>query len=73
MEGLSLALKQSQAEGKITGIKVSRLIKVPHLLFVDDILIMTKASLSEWLEIKRQLDSFCGATVLMINAQKTSF
>jgi hypothetical protein len=73
MEGLSLALKDSQAEGNITGIKVSRFIKVLHLLFVDDILIMTKASLSEWLEIKRILDNFCGASGLVINAQKTSF
>jgi len=47
MEGLSLALKKSQEEGLLTGIKVSRLIKVLHLLFVDDILIMTKASLEE--------------------------
>jgi hypothetical protein len=46
MEGLSLTLKKSQEDGILTGIKVSRLIKVLHLLFVDDILIMTKASLA---------------------------
>jgi hypothetical protein len=48
MEGLSLALKKGQEEGLLMGIKVSRLIKVLHLLFVDDILIMTKVSLEEW-------------------------
>jgi hypothetical protein len=73
MEGLSLALKRSQAEGTLTGIKVSRLIKILHLLFVDDILIMTKASIPEWMEIKRLLNSFCCASGLLINAQKTSF
>jgi hypothetical protein len=73
MEGLSLALKKSQEEGLLMGIKVSRLIKVLHLLFVDDILIMTKASLEEWQEIKRVLDSLCSATGLKINEHKTSF
>jgi hypothetical protein len=48
MEGLSLALKRGQVEGKLTGIKVSRLIMILHLLFVDDIIIMSKASLDEW-------------------------
>jgi hypothetical protein len=47
MEGLSLAIKKSQEEGLVTGIKVTRLIRILHLLFVDDILIMTKASVTE--------------------------
>jgi hypothetical protein len=55
------------------GIKVSRLIKVLHLLFVDDILIMTKASMVEWQEIKRVLGRFCNASGLKINDKKTSF
>jgi hypothetical protein len=33
MEGLSLSLKKGQAEGKLSGIKVSRIIKIMHLLF----------------------------------------
>jgi hypothetical protein len=73
MEGLSLALKRSQDEGLLMGIKVSRLIKILHLLFVDDILIMTKDSIAEWQEIKRVLESFVVHLVLMINDQKTSF
>jgi hypothetical protein len=32
-------------EGNITGIKVSRLYKILHLLFVDDVIIMTRATL----------------------------
>jgi hypothetical protein len=34
MEGLSLLLKKSQSEGKITGIKVSRVIKILHLFLL---------------------------------------
>jgi hypothetical protein len=58
MEGLSLLLKKSQAEGKITGIKVSRLVKIIHLLFADDVLIMTKDNLQEWHEINDLLNFF---------------
>jgi hypothetical protein len=73
MEGLSLALKRSQADGLLSGIKVSRFIKILHLLFVDDILIMTKDSIEEWKEISRVLILFCSASGLQINAQKTTF
>jgi len=47
MEGLSLLLKNSIEEGNLTGIKVSRLIQILHLLFVVDVIIMTRASLHE--------------------------
>jgi hypothetical protein len=73
MEGLSLALKKRQEEGLVSGIKVTRLLRVLHLLFVDDILIMTNASVNEWSEIHRLLVIFCNATGLMINPQKSSF
>jgi hypothetical protein len=45
MEGLTLLLKKSQTKGNITGIKVSRIVKILHLLFVDNFLIMTSGSL----------------------------
>jgi hypothetical protein len=67
MEGLSLALKKRQEEGLVTGIKVTRLLWVLHLLFVDDILIMTNASVNEWSEISRLFVIFCNVTRLMIN------
>jgi len=40
MESLSLLLKSSQREGSLTRIKVSRLTKILHLLFVDDVLLL---------------------------------
>ena len=43
-----------------------------HLLFVDDVLIMTKSSIEEWKEINKILDGFCSATGLMINVQKST-
>jgi hypothetical protein len=52
MEGLSLLLKKSQSEGKITWIKVSRIVKILHLMFINDVLILTNGSLQEWMEIK---------------------
>jgi hypothetical protein len=72
MEGLSLALKKAKSEGQITGIKVSSMIRILHLLFVDDILIMTKASLAEWEKIQSILQVFCRASGLIINTQKST-
>jgi hypothetical protein len=73
MEGLNLSLKKGQAEGKLTGVKVSRLIKILHLLFVDDVLIMSKASIEEWKVIDEILNVFCRATSLVVNLQKSTF
>jgi hypothetical protein len=52
MESICLLLRKGQVEGNLTGIKVSRIIKVLRIIFVDDILIMSKASLDEWKMIK---------------------
>ena len=48
MESVSLAVKNKQREGLLTGINVSRVVRILHLLFADDLLILNKASLSEW-------------------------
>lgn len=72
-EAPSLLLKLGQAEGKITSIKVSRTIKILHLLFVDDVLIMTKDTLQEWIEIKQILSTFCCTSGFSINWYKSSF
>jgi hypothetical protein len=61
MEGLSLSLKKSRVEGNISGINVSRLTNILHLLFVDDVLILSKACLREWKEIMSIIDLFCNA------------
>ena len=72
MEGLNLALKKSKGEGLFSFIKVSRFIQILHLLFVDDILILTNDSVVEWREISRVLNHFCLASSLQVNSQKTT-
>jgi hypothetical protein len=73
MEGLSLLLKDSQNEGRLVGIKVSRTIKILHILFVDDVVIMTNANMQEWWEIDKILKSLCLSSSLSINESKSTF
>ena len=73
MESISFLLKKGQAEGKLNGVKVSRIIKVLHLIFVNGVLIMSKASLEEWQVIKRILETFCDVLGLKIIPQKSTF
>jgi hypothetical protein len=73
LESLSILLKRSQTAGKLTGIKASRLTQILHLLFVDDVIIMTSASLAEWTEISFVLTLFCSVSGLKINFQKSFF
>jgi hypothetical protein len=72
MEGLSLLLKDNQKEGKLTGVKVSRSIKILHVLFVDDVIIMSNATIQEWWEIDKLLKSFCSASGLLVNESKST-
>jgi hypothetical protein len=73
MESLSILLKHGQEVGNLTGVKVSRVVKILHLIFVDDVLIMTKASVEEWLLVKDILDHFCSASGSKINHSKSTF
>jgi len=59
MKGLSILLKNIQQAGRLTSIKVSRLIKILHIFFVDDILIVTRVDSQEWKEIDSILKIFC--------------
>jgi hypothetical protein len=72
MEGLSRLLKHSLEEGLITGNRVSRLTKILHLLFVDDVLILSKASLIEWRVIDSIISHFCKASGLSVNINKST-
>jgi hypothetical protein len=72
MEGLSLLLKESKRDGKLMGVKVSIIIKILHLFFVDDVLIMTRATLQEWMEVDRLIKIFCKASGLQVNESKTT-
>jgi predicted amidophosphoribosyltransferase len=73
MESLSLLLKDSQREGKLSGIQVSKSIKILHILFVDDVIIMTGATIHEWWEIDKVLKLFSLTSGLLINVTKSTF
>ena len=55
------------------GIKVSRIVNILHLFFLDDVLIMTNDSLQEWKELKDILINLCSASGLLINWTKSTF
>jgi hypothetical protein len=61
MEGLNHLPKKGLGEGNLLGFKVSRIFKIMYLVFVDDVLIMSKALVEEWTEIKSILIIFCRA------------
>jgi hypothetical protein len=73
IEGLGLLLKSSQVEGTITGLKIVNFTIILHLLFVDDILILSKSSLLEWRVIDKLLTLFCKASGLAVNLSKSTF
>ena len=73
MEGLSFLLKKSQHEGRLTIIKVSRLVKILNILFVDDVLLMKKSNIEEWRDIDSILKTFFLASGLHINLETSTF
>jgi hypothetical protein len=73
LEGLNILLKNSQADGHLTGIKVSGLTHILHILFVDDVLILTSANLAEWTIIHSIINTFFSASGLETNIHKSVF
>jgi hypothetical protein len=73
MEGLSILLKKEKEVSLLSGIKVARITKILHLLFVDDVLILTRACVAEWKVIVGLLKTFLHASGLEINVEKSTF
>jgi hypothetical protein len=73
LEGLSILLKNNQAEGHLKGIKVTGLTYILHILFVDDVLILSNAKLVDWTVIHSILNIFCVVSGLEINVHKSVF
>jgi hypothetical protein len=73
MEGLSILLKKEKEANLLSGIKVSRITKILHLLFVDYVLILTRACVVEWNVIVGLLKNFLHASGLEINVEKSTF
>jgi hypothetical protein len=55
----------------MTGIKVSITIKILHILFVDDVIIMSNATMNEWWEIDKIIKLFFLASGLKVNGTKS--
>ena len=73
MESLNILLKQGQEAENLTGVKVSRVVKILHLIFVDDVLIMTKETTAKLQLVKNILDKLYSALGLRINHNKSTF
>jgi hypothetical protein len=46
---------------------------ISHLLFVDDVLILGIGKFEDWMEFKTILTSFCLASGMDVNCQKSCF
>jgi hypothetical protein len=73
LEGLNILLNNKQAEGHLKGIKIAGLTYILHILFVDDVLILSNANMVEWTTIHSLLISFCDVSGLEINVHKSVF
>jgi hypothetical protein len=72
-EGLSGLLKPSRQSSHLQGLKVASTAPVVnHLLFVDDSLLLFKASDEGAMEIKELLERYCNASGQRINLDKSS-
>jgi hypothetical protein len=72
MEGLSLLLSKIFTNNLISGLKVSNRFKIVHLMFLDDVLILSKVDPVEWSIIQEVLQLFCSVSGLSINSSKSS-
>ena len=73
IEGLSLLIKDARTNGKIKGIKISSQHFFTHLLFVDDVILFGSGTFEEWVAFKVILDTFCAASGMSINMDKSCF
>ena len=73
IEGLSLLIEDANRNGKIKGIKISSQLFLTHLLFVDDVILFGLGSFEEWMAFKVILDTFCEASGMCININKSCF
>ena len=71
IEGLSLLIEDAKRNGRIKGIKISPQLFLTHLLFVDDVIMFGLGLFEEWMAFKVILDTFCEASGMRINMDKS--
>jgi hypothetical protein len=72
VEGLSRILLKLVEEGKLEGVSVTNGVRITHLIFVDDVILFGKVSLTEWKILNDALDLFCNATGVSFKPMKQS-
>ena len=73
IDGLSRLIYKARLEGKVKGIELTQLIRITHLLFLDDVTLFGEGTLKEWRSYKSILDSFCQAIGILISEKKSTF
>ena len=73
IEGLILLIEDAKFNGRIRGIKISPQLFLTHLLFVDDVILFGLGSFEEWMAFKVILYTFCEASSMHINMDKSCF
>ena len=71
-EGLSRFILASKAEGSFTGIAISQVMYITHLLFVDDILIFTNGSRQDVDKVVAGLSLLQTAAGMVVNTEKST-
>ena len=61
------------AENKIEGVLVEKGIRITHILFVNDILLLGNKTFTEWKVFKEVLDLFCKETGTDFSPHKSLF
>lgn len=73
MEGFIRHIKKFIIKGKIHGIKIARILKITHLLFVGDVVIYGRWAVEEWVSYKELLEFFCSASRIVASESKSLF
>ena len=73
IEGLSLLIDDAHRHGLVKGIKISQQLSLTHLIFIDDVILLGFGTCDEWIAFKVLLDTFCEASGMFINSEKSCF
>jgi uncharacterized protein YciU (UPF0263 family) len=71
-EGLRRALVEGRRVDSIHRVRIDTVL-LPHLLFIDDILLFLNRTEREARKLKEILDIFCVATGMEVNSQKSAY
>ncbi|KAH9723191.1 reverse transcriptase domain-containing protein [Citrus sinensis] len=71
-EALSNLLAVAEQNQLIRGLKFAREVSITHLLFVDDSLVFSRASVAECMHLKEMFDKYAAASGQFFNFQKSS-